>query len=47
MLAALNGVSELALIRPDGTSTIELTAADGLRDLDIEGNHARTWSSAG
>ena len=32
VLAALNGVSELALIRP-----IVLTAADGLRDLDIEG----------
>lgn len=30
LLAALNGSSQLALVLPDGTSTIVLTAADGL-----------------
>jgi hypothetical protein len=30
LLAALNGPSQLALVKPDGTHTIVLTAADGL-----------------
>jgi hypothetical protein len=32
VLAALNGPSEVALVQPDGTHTIVLTAADGLQN---------------
>lgn len=32
ILAALNGPSEVALVRPDGSHTIVLTAADGLQN---------------
>jgi sugar lactone lactonase YvrE len=49
LLAALNGTSEVALVRPDGTHSIVLTAADGLRNptsVAVRGDTVQVLSAA-
>ncbi|MDI5962921.1 SMP-30/gluconolactonase/LRE family protein [Streptantibioticus silvisoli] len=49
ILAALNGPSEVALVRPDGSHTIVLTAADGLQNptsVALRGNTVYIDSAA-
>lgn len=49
ILAALNGSSEVALVRPDGTHSIVLTAADGLQNptsVALRGSTVHVGSAA-
>ncbi|MGW2787904.1 hypothetical protein ACWC3X_43170 [Streptomyces populi] len=49
ILAALNTVNQVALVRPDGTRTTVLTAADGLQgptSIALRGNTVRVVSAA-
>lgn len=49
LLAALNGTSEVALVRPDGSHSIVLTPADGLQNptsVAVRGRTAYVFSAA-
>ncbi|WP_329104987.1 hypothetical protein [Streptomyces sp. NBC_01439] len=49
IIAALNAVNQVALIRPDGTRTTVLTAADGLQgptSLALRGDTVHVMSAA-
>jgi hypothetical protein len=49
VLAAINGASEIALVRPDGTQSIVLSPADGLQNptsMSVRGHTLYVASAA-